>query len=171
MQHFTTDEDGNFRVNTNLLPLLKKLGIKGGGGGFVMPPVVLPIVNIETLDEAAAVAQLTATVTGNLAAEGSTVQITVPPTETWKIETVLANSAGGASAARMDAITLLLGGTFKVGVISADVASNRTSGQLTFSRSFAQPLFLPAGDIIQMERIEVGTTNNSVNLAVVYRLA
>lgn len=170
MPGITTDEQGNLHVNANLLPLLRKLGVKGGGGGFVMPPLVLPIINIETLEEAEATAQLQSTVTGDLAAVGSAIQITVPTGEIWKVESIFYSSVA-PSVACADSVDFLFAGTLKGGIFTEPEAPNNGNDIKNRGVSFAQPVFLAAGEIIEVERINGASTATSTNLIVVYRLA
>ncbi len=169
MEHdITKDEEGLLRVNSNLLPLLRRLGIKGGGGGFGMPPIVMPVINVETLDEVLATLQLTSTINGTMTNINDNISIVVPAGETWKVEHIFYVS-NLAAASRRDILTVLLSGTFQVGVSDFMLESNDT--QMSVLRaSFNNPFYLVAGDIIRAQRITSAVAAATAQMAAIYRL-
>ncbi len=167
MVDMTTDEEGLLRVNANLLPLLRRLGIKGGGGGFGMPPLVMPVINVETLQEVLATSQLTATVSAVLTNVGDAIQITVPAGEQWNVDHVFASSSEAATA-RVDSVRALLGGSFIAGIWNNVMATN-LNNSWDHHENFDRDFFLVAGDIIEVERVNIVTAATN-RLAVLYRL-
>lgn len=75
------------RVNKNLLPLLNKFSIKRQGP-FALSNIIIPVVDVETLEEVQAASSQTATAQGTLNAVNSEVLVTVPVGETWLIDYV-----------------------------------------------------------------------------------
>ena len=157
------------RVNKNLLPLLDKFGIKRQGA-FGLSNVILPIVNVETLEEVLEAAQLISTVNGNLAAVNDEVSIAVPAGEIWKLEHLSYRSVA-ASAARGDAMNLGISGVrYGLSPVVPEYAGG-VNHVLTAFVSFPSPIFLAAGDTVAVQRVTGATTATSTDLAVWYRTA
>ena len=165
------DEEGLWleRVNKNLLPLLAKFGIKRQGA-FGLSNIILPIVNVETLEEVLEQAQLLATVQGNLAAVGDELLLTVPAGETWKLEHTSFRTAA-ASVVRADILMLRIGGA-NYG-LTPGVAYTNAPTALQYGDSFAfpHPLFLAEGDSVVVRRQTGASTATLTNFALWYRVA
>ena len=156
------------RVNKNLLPLLNKFSIRRQGP-FGLSNVIQPIVNVETLEEAQAEAQQHGSVTGTLAAAGSSIVLVIPAGQVWNVETIIAGSIGGLANPHTDSFIMVIGG---VSVTPTSDFPNSGVAVFTtgFSIHFSTPLVMSAGDSFTLTRRAVGAATPS-SIFVAFRRA
>ena len=139
-------------VNRNLLPLLERFGIRRQGR-FALQNIIVPVVNVETLEEVLSTAQLTATVSAVLTNIGDQALITVPAGETWQLEQ-LSGFTAQVNSQLSNRLGLVVGGNFYgLGVWSQqhDILRNTERAE---GVTFAIPVFLAAGDSVAIRRVQ-----------------
>lgn len=156
------------RVNKNLLPLLNKFSIKRQGP-FGLSNVIQPIVNVETLEEAQAEAQLTAFSTDTLTIVNGQVLLLVTAGQTWSIEHVAMGSVAGLLSAHRDSF-FLFDGINTIAMANDQPDTGVTVFSTGFQSSFSPALVLKAGQGFVIQRQVVGAATTS-SIWVHYRRA
>lgn len=157
MAQLTVAEAWVERVNKNLLPLLNKFSIRRQGP-FGLSNVIQPVVNVETLEEAAAAQQQRASATGSLTTAGTFISVVVPAGQVWAVEYMAAGVIMGASSVSRDSIELV------AGTLNPPLANELGPGNgftTGFSHSFNPPLVLNAGEGFFLVRRLVGSAGTA----------
>lgn len=156
-----------FRINRNLTPLWRKFGIAPPSESALSGTVV-PVVNVETLEEELASEQKTATVQGNVTNVGDTQTITVPAAEKWAVTSIhLVQDASAAS--HQTSVFLELGGAggTALGIFTNPVGATGSGVKTALCQVFDEPLIVEGSSVITAENI-FGVGVHQLDMTVVY---
>lgn len=160
------------RVNKNLLPLLNKFSIKRQGP-FALSNIIIPVVDVETLEEVQAASSQTATTQGTLNAVNSEVLVTVPVGQTWLIDYVFTTTTAPTLAHLNFLIFKPSGSAFFYGMTNVPVGVTTPGNLHPDSMAFVAggvPLTANSGDRIGLRRVFPATaTAQTADVIVIFR--